>query len=426
MRILLIGSGGREHALAWKMSQSNLCEKLFIAPGNPGTAQCGLNIDLDASDHPAVSDFILQQDISLLVVGPEAPLVNGLVDHLRSNPANNKLRIIGPSKAGALLEGSKAYAKKFMMQREIPTATYREFDDTRTEEAIAHIEESKVPIVLKADGLAAGKGVLICNTKEEAKKECAAMLDGKFGSASKKLVIEEFLDGDEFSVFVLTNGREYKILPVAKDYKRIGEGDTGLNTGGMGSVSPVPFADNSLMKKVEERVIQPTIQGLEEERIPYTGFLFFGLISVNGDPYVIEYNCRMGDPETQVVFTRLENDLVALMADCADGKLADHQIRQSGGYAVCTTLASGGYPESYEKNKIIQGLEDVDSENQIVFHAGTRKQGNILKTNGGRVLSVVGKGPTFADAKRASLDAVDKIHFEKKYFRSDIGFDLND
>jgi phosphoribosylamine--glycine ligase len=426
MRVLLIGSGGREHTLAWKLSQSPLCEKLFVAPGNPGTAECGTNVELDASEHDVIADFIIKREISLLVIGPEAPLVNGLVDHLKSNPGTKSLKIIGPKKEGAKLEGSKAYAKKFMMNYNIPTAHYREFDDSEREEALEYIEKGQVPIVLKADGLAAGKGVLICNDKVEARKECTAMLEGKFGAASKKLVIEDFLDGDEFSVFILTNGKEYKVLPIAKDYKQVGEGDTGLNTGGMGSVSPVSFVDEEMMKKVDERIIQPTMKGLEEDDISYTGFMFLGLMAVNGDPYVIEYNCRMGDPESQVVFPRLENDLMELLRDCADHNLSSHTIKSTDEFALCTILASGGYPEAYEKGKAIAGIDEAQNENTIVFQAGTKLEEGILKTNGGRVLSIVGKGANFKAAKEASLNAVDKIHFDKKYFRSDIGFDLND
>ena len=422
MRVLLLGNGGREHAFAWKIGQSPLCEKLFIAPGNAGTGQTGENVDLSLSDFPAIAAFALEERIDLIVVGPEAPLVEGIVDFFRADDRLQHIRLIGPARQGALLEGSKSFAKEFMQKRHIPTAAHREFGSAQLEEGLRYLTGRKPPIVLKADGLAAGKGVLICGSVAEAKDELKAMLGGKFGEASSTVVIEEFLDGIEFSVFALTDGQSYKLLPVAKDYKRIGEGDTGLNTGGMGAVSPVSFVDQALMEKVETRIVQPTIQGLSEERMDYCGFVFFGLISVNGDPFVIEYNCRMGDPETEVVFPRLQSDLLQLMLDAADGRLADAAIEIDERAAATVMLVSGGYPGHYEKHKPIEGLEAVS--NSLVFHAGTRQSERQVLTNGGRVLAVTSYGHDFRAALANSLKNAELVDFEGKYYRRDIGFDL--
>ena len=425
MNILILGSGAREHAIGWKLNQSPNSDQIYFAPGNAGTNQIGTNVSL-SPNVDEVQDFVLNHQISMLVIGPEAPLVDGLVDRLSAKEELVDLKIIGPSQAGAQLEGSKAFAKSFMEKFEIPTAAYGQFTTNQLEDAIEYINQMQTPIVLKADGLAAGKGVLICSTHEEARKECAEMLNGKFGAASNTLVIEEFMSGIEFSVFILTDGKEYQILPVAKDYKRIGEGDKGLNTGGMGSVSPVPFADEGLMKKVKTEIIEPTLHGLQESNIPYRGFLFVGLMNVDGQPKVVEYNCRMGDPETQVVMSRLDSDLLDLFTACTDGKLSSCSVKESEKEAVCIVLASGGYPVSYDKGKVIN-LGDVDKDPSVsLFHAGTIQQEDKLLTNGGRVLSVVGKGATFAEAKKAALKAAEKISFELKYFRSDIGFDLGE
>jgi len=422
MNILLLGSGGREHTFAWKLSQSPLCQNLFIAPGNAGTSLEGINVDLNPQDFESVKKFALTEEIDLLIVGPEAPLVAGIYDFFQNEPALQNIPVIGPSQAGAELEGSKAFAKKFMAEFGIPTAQYREFTVDDVEAGQAYIALQKPPIVLKADGLAAGKGVLICQTVEEAQREFRAMLDGKFGKASAKVVIEEFLDGIEFSVFVLTDGKNYKILPEAKDYKRIGEGDTGLNTGGMGAISPVPFVTDELMQKVENSIIQPTMRGLQERQLPYVGFIFFGLIRVDDKPYVIEYNCRMGDPETQVVFPRIQNDLVEIFQATVEGKLAEIDLQIDPRSAAAMILVSGGYPEAYEKGKIISGLEEV--KDSIIFHAGTKKSGNQVVTNGGRVLALTSFGKTFDEALDISRLNAEKVQFEAKYFRKDIGFDL--
>jgi phosphoribosylamine---glycine ligase len=422
MNLLLIGSGGREHALAWKLIQSPICHQLFIAPGNAGTAFCGTNVSIDPNDFAALKDFMLSQNINMLIVGPEEPLVRGIYDFCKSQPELNDLLIVGPSQEGAQLEGSKAYAKKFMADYNIPTAAYQEFSSENLEEGFAFIDAQTPPIVLKADGLAAGKGVLIISDKEEAKEELRQMLDGKFGSASSKVVIEAFLDGIEFSVFVLTDGKDYQILPVAKDYKRIGENDHGPNTGGMGAVSPVPFVDALLLEKVKNRIIEPTIHGLMDRNIIYKGFIFIGLIRVNGEPFVIEYNCRMGDPETEVVIPRIKNDLVELFLALENGKLAQTTIEQDPRSATAVMLVSGGYPGNYEKGKAISGIDAVC--NSIVFHAGTKMAGDVLLTNGGRVMAVTSFGDDFRSALAIAQEDAARIEFEGKYYRRDIGFDL--
>ncbi|MCB0596713.1 MAG: phosphoribosylamine--glycine ligase [Lewinellaceae bacterium] len=422
MKILLLGGGGREHAFAWKMKQSPLCERLYVAPGNAGTAGLGKNVPLNPNDFEAVGAFALKENIEMLVVGPEEPLVRGIYDYFKEHDELKDIHLIGPSKKGAKLEGSKAFAKKFMMERDIPTAAYQEFTQDTLEEGLAYIEQHAVPIVLKADGLAAGKGVLICQTAEEAKDEFRAMLSGKFGEASARVVVEEFLDGIEFSVFVITNGKQYKILPIAKDYKRIGEGDTGLNTGGMGSVSPVSFVDENLMRKVENWIISPTLTGLQEIGAPYVGFIFFGLIKVGNNPFVIEYNCRMGDPETEVVLPRLQSDLVELMLAADKSTLDEVQLIEDPRAAATVILVSGGYPEDYEKGKTIAGLDEV--EGSIAFHAGTKLEDGQVKTNGGRVIALTSYGVEFRAAVAASLENAEKVQFEGKYYRKDIGFDL--
>ena len=423
MKILLLGNGGREHTFAWKIKQSPLCEKLFIAPGNAGTADLGKNVELDIMYNGAIHGFVVNNGIDMVVVGPEAPLVNGVWNYLRKMRSSSHVTVIGPSMQGAKLEGSKAYAKKFMQEYGIPTADYREFFATKAQAAINFIyKKATTPIVLKADGLAAGKGVVICPSREEAEAEIRSMLSGKFGEASRKVVIEEFLSGIEFSVFVLTDGQSYKILPVAKDYKRVGEGDTGPNTGGMGAVSPPPFVDKKMMKKVEERIIQPTIRGLQDRGIRYQGFIFLGLIQVGNDPYVIEYNCRMGDPETEVVLPRLKNDLVELFTAIREGRLDKIKIKEDERAAATIMLTSGGYPGSYEKGKIISNLEKV--EGSIVFHAGTKTSGGEVLTNGGRVLAVTSLGETFQAALKVSNKNAALIGFDGKNYRKDIGFDL--
>ena len=424
MRILILGGGGREHALAWKISQSPLCKALFIAPGNAGTEAHGTNVALDIEDNEAIARWVAGNAIDMVVVGPEAPLVNGVWDFLRQNEATKDCIVVGPSQAGAQLEGSKAFAKAFMQQYSIPTAAYREFTSEQLDQAVDYLRsEAKAPYVLKADGLAAGKGVVICEESGQAVEEMKAMLSGKFGAASSKVVVEEFLSGIEFSVFVLTDGKNYKILPVAKDYKRIGEGDTGPNTGGMGAVSPPPFVDATLMDKVEKRIIQPTVQGLQERQMPYHGFIFFGLIEVGGEPFVIEYNCRLGDPETEVVLPRLRNDLVELFVAMHEGSLDAVRIEEDPRAAATVILASGGYPGSYEKGKIITGLERV--EGSIVFHAGTKRMADgTIVTSGGRVMAITSLAPDFRQAIAISNANAERIQFEGKYFRKDIGFDL--
>ena len=422
MTILILGSGGREHAFAWKMTQSPLCKKLYIAPGNAGTDQCGENVNLNQSDFDAVGAFCVEKGIEMVVVGPEVPLVEGIVDFFKKDEKLKNIPVVGPDTNGAQLEGSKAFGKIFMEELNIPTAAYREFSPATLNEGLKYIATQTPPIVLKADGLAAGKGVVISPTIEEAQAELSEMLGGKFGDASSKVVIEQFLDGIEFSVFVLTDGTDYKILPIAKDYKKIGEGDTGLNTGGMGAISPPPFVDDVLMKKVEERIVKPTMQGIKDRGMDYRGFIFIGLIRVDNEPYVIEYNCRMGDPETEAVLPRLQNDMVELMQSLFNGKLKNIDIKIDPRTAATVMLVSGGYPEKYEKGKPMTGIENVESS--IVFHAGTKRTNEGVVTNGGRVMALTSFGDDFKEAVGLSLLNATKVEFEKKNYRKDIGFDL--
>lgn len=429
MNILLLGSGGREHAMAWKLSQSSLCSKLLVAPGNAGTANCAINLPFSVTDFCAIENAIRHENISLLIVGPEEPLVKGLVDYLndsnKTNPFQNSwIGIIGPSKKGAQLEGSKAFAKAFMERNGIPTAAYMEFTRDNYEEGKAYLKQHSLPIVLKADGLAAGKGVVICTSHNEALKEFEEMLQlSKFGEAGSKVVVEEFLTGIELSVFVLTDGKNYVLLPEAKDYKRIGEGDTGLNTGGMGAISPVPFANEIFMKKVIQQVVDPTINGLQKEGIPYTGFIFFGLIKVDEEPFVIEYNCRMGDPETEVVIPRIKNDMVKLLVAAAKGELANVTIDQDPRYATTIVAVSGGYPNKYEKKLEISGLENK-MEDALIFHSGTLAKNGTVITNGGRVFCSTALAPTLEEALNKSNEQLKSVHFKNMYYRNDIGFEF--
>jgi phosphoribosylamine--glycine ligase len=423
MTILLLGSGGREHALAYKMLKSPTCQQLFVAPGNAGTAVIATNVSISPIDFDSIKDFVLKENIDMVVVGPEDPLVHGIYDFFKNDNAINHVPVIGPSKMGAQLEGSKEFAKEFLIKHKIPTAAYDSFTSETVEKGCNFLETLQPPYVLKADGLAAGKGVLILNDLAEAKTELRNMLvHAKFGAASSKVVIEEFLDGIELSCFVLTDGKNYKMLPTAKDYKRIGEGDTGLNTGGMGAVSPVPFADQILLEKIETRIVKPTVEGLQKDGIEYKGFIFIGLIIVNGEPMVIEYNVRMGDPETEVVMPRIQTDLVALFQAVANQKLDEVTLEIDPRSATTIMVVSGGYPEDYGKGFEITGIENV--EDSIVFHAGTKLENGKVVTSGGRVLAVTSFGNNFQEAIKKSYQNIDKLHFDKMYFRKDIGFDL--
>lgn len=423
MNILILGSGGREHAFALKISQSQLCENLYVAPGNGGTHQVATNVSISPTDFQSVKKFVLDNQITMLVVGPEDPLVHGVYDFFKNDSDLQHVQVVGPSKEGAKLEGSKEFAKQFMQRHGIPTAKYESFTKETVERGCQFLSTMQPPYVLKADGLAAGKGVLIINDLSQAQSELRNMLlNEKFGSASQKVVVEEFLDGIELSCFVLTDGKNYKILPTAKDYKRVGENDQGLNTGGMGAVSPVPFADADFMQKIEERIVQPTIAGLKKDSIEYQGFVFIGLIKVKGEPYVIEYNVRMGDPETEVVLPRIESDLVAVFQSLRSQTLDELTLQINPESATTVMMVSGGYPEDYEKGKIITGVENVSGS--IVFHAGTARKGDDLVTSGGRVLAVTSFGKDFKEALKKSYENIEKIHFDKMYFRKDIGFDL--
>ena len=423
MTILLLGSGGREHALSWKMLQSSRCTKLFVAPGNAGTDEIAINVNLNPLDFDAVKDFVLSQNVEMVIVGPEDPLVKGIFDFFENDNQLKDIPVIGPSKLGAQLEGSKEFAKEFLVKHNIPTAAYDSFTKETVEKGYQFLETLQPPYVLKADGLAAGKGVLILHDLEEAKSELRKMLvDEKFGAASSKVVIEEFLDGIELSCFVLTDGKNYKILPTAKDYKRIGEGDTGLNTGGMGAVSPVPFADAVLLEKIETRIVKPTIDGLQKDGISYKGFVFIGLINVKGEPIVIEYNVRMGDPETEVVMPRIKSDLVEMFQAVANQTLNEVSLEIDPRSATTIMIVSGGYPEEYQKGKVITGIENVTDS--IVFHAGTKTENGKVVSNGGRVLAITSYGDNFQEAIKKSYQNIEKLHFDTMYFRKDIGFDL--
>jgi len=423
MNILILGSGGREHTFAYKISESSKCSKLYVAPGNAGTADFAENLAVNPIDFAAVANTALEKDIDMIVVGPEDPLVKGIVDYFNNDDRLKEIMIIGPSAAGASLEGSKERAKEFMEAHHIPTATYKSFSFGSLDAGKNFLETLNPPYVLKADGLAAGKGVLIIDELEQAKKELENMLSGKFGTASEKVVIEEFLDGIELSVFVLTDGKNYKILPTAKDYKRIGEGDTGLNTGGMGAVSPVPFADEKLMQKIEEKIVRPTVNGLNKESIDYKGFIFIGLIRVGDEPMVIEYNVRMGDPETEVVLPRIKSDLVELLEKTWNSDLDNAEMEIDSRSATTVMMVSGGYPESYEKGKVISGINEI--EDSIVFHAGTKNEEGKIVTSGGRVIALTSFGEDYKQALKKSYQSAEKLQFDKMYFRKDIGFDLS-
>lgn len=423
MNILILGSGGREHTFAWKIAQSTHCKNLFVAPGNSGTANIATNIDLSVTDFNAIKTVVLEHQINMIIVGPEDPLVQGIHDYFLQDETLKHIAVIGPQKAAAELEGSKEFAKEFMMRHNIPTAAYESFTKNNVEDGYTFLESLKPPYVLKADGLAAGKGVLIINDLDEAKAELKSMLvDAKFGEASTKVVIEEFLDGIELSCFVLTDGKDYKILPTAKDYKRIGEGDTGLNTGGMGAVSPVPFANKTFLDKIENQVVKPTVEGLKKDNLPYVGFIFIGLIKVGNDPKVIEYNVRMGDPETEVVLPRLKTDLVEIFKAMANQTLSEIQIDIDKRAATTIMLVSGGYPEAYQKGKVITGLENITDS--IVFHAGAKQQNGNVITSGGRVMAITSYGDTYHNAIKKSYQSIEKLQFDKMYYRKDIGFDL--
>ncbi|MDN3658445.1 phosphoribosylamine--glycine ligase [Ferruginibacter paludis] len=425
MNILLVGGGGREHTLAWKINKSSLCDQLFIAPGNAGTPQFGINVPIAVTDFEGQATFCIANNITMLIVGPEEPLVKGIYDYFKNRPDTAHIEVIGPSKEAAQLEGSKAFAKAFMQRHNIPTAAYQEFDSNSYEAGIAYIRNHSLPIVLKADGLAAGKGVLICNNHIEALAEFQLMIQqSKFGEAGRRVVIEQFLDGIELSVFVLTDGINFVVLPEAKDYKKIGVGDTGPNTGGMGAVSPVPFADAAYMKTVTEKIIRPTIEGLQKEALDYKGFVFIGLINVKGEPFVIEYNCRLGDPETEVIIPRIENDLIAVLSATAQQRLNEIEIITSKQSAVTVMAVSGGYPNDHETGKVINGLDDTRLSNTMIFHAGTRLNGDQVVTSGGRVLAVTSFGNNLVEAAEQSNYMLEQIHFDGMYFREDIGFEF--
>lgn len=423
MNVLILGSGGREHAFAWKIAKSSSCNQLFIAPGNAGTAEVGTNINIDVNDFESIKEFVLTENVELVLVGPEDPLVNGIYNFFNEDKQLKDISLIGPSKEGAQLEGSKQFAKEFMFRHNIPTAKYQAFTKDNLAEGYTFLERLEAPYVLKADGLAAGKGVLILNDLQEAKDELKAMVkDAKFGNASSIVVIEEFLDGIELSVFILTDGNSYKILPSAKDYKRIGEGNTGLNTGGMGAISPVPFADRFYIEKVEREIIKPTVEGLKKDNIEYKGFIFIGLINVKGQPKVIEYNVRMGDPETEVVIPRIKSDLLNLLKGIDDGTFSEKDLNINEQAATTVMLVSGGYPEAYEKSKVISGIEDI--KESIVFHAGTKNENEQLRTSGGRVIALTSFGENIEEALTKSFASAEKISFKGKYYRKDIGYDL--
>lgn len=425
MNFLLLGSGGREHALAWKISQSPLCDQLYIAPGNAGTAGNGTNLDIAVTDFEKIKEACLQHRINMVIPGPEVPLVKGIADFFKQDLELEHIQVIGPCRSGAQLEGSKAFAKQFMHDNRIPTAGYQEFTTDDFEDGKKYIEQHPLPVVLKADGLAAGKGVVICETHDEALKVFEQMIkEEKFGEAGHRVVVEEFLEGVELSVFVLTDGKDYLILPEAKDYKRIGEGDTGLNTGGMGAVSPVPYINNPFMKKIENRIIEPTVKGIQKDGLDYKGFIFFGLIKVNDDPYVIEYNCRMGDPEAEVVLPRIQNDLVTLFQSVGEGTLSEQTIQTDQRFAATVVLVSGGYPGDYEKGKVIHNLTQSLAENILIFHAGTANKNGEIVTNGGRVLALTSLSGTLQQAVHHSNKVAEKIEFEGKYYRKDIGWEF--